>query len=317
MEQQELQNQIALYYSKLPPESQKLFSGMNWLQTLQTISQKYNLSEPQIQTLGTETTLVLLGLIPLEEYEQTLKKEISVESINQLMEEVNNQILKSVRPELEQTFKKNSAYQGDEKLDERFANLSEETKKAITSIGYYRTLYEIAQQYKLNVAQMGDLEIVTTNVVTGVIQPEKLELAVKNKVGLPEDKTKELVNALNDRILKKIREKMMVGYKSETPTTLVKLDQLELPRGEKIIPVTAPKAIETKRVEVKSASETPAQAPVPMVKETKPEIHTVFAQKLTDTFQMPKVETNHSLKPEGGAPVSAAPKIDPYREIPE
>src|SRR3989344_953416 len=102
MNKEELQQNIALFYSKLPPNAQALFSSMQWLETLKTISQKYGLNEKQIETLGTETTLVLLGIIHLVEYEEALTNELGLprNSTDKMVQEIQESIIKEIRPEL-------------------------------------------------------------------------------------------------------------------------------------------------------------------------------------------------------------------------
>ena len=98
MDEKELQQQIALYYSKLPPEVQEIFAKMEWLETLKQISVKYGLGNEEIHILGTETTLVLLGIIHLAEYEEKISSELGLSrnSANKMFEEINTSILKNI-----------------------------------------------------------------------------------------------------------------------------------------------------------------------------------------------------------------------------
>lgn len=110
MNQQQLQQKIIEYYEKLPQEAQEVFSSMAWLEKLEEISKKYNLSAEQIQTLGTETMLVLLGIIHLEEYENLLKTEIKIpeDSIEAIFTEINESVLKNIIPKITEVFYKNN-----------------------------------------------------------------------------------------------------------------------------------------------------------------------------------------------------------------
>lgn len=110
MEQEELQKNIALYYSKLPKETQEVFSSMIWLETLKKISIKYSLNEEQIKTLGTETTLVLLGIVHVIDYEKNLIKEIQIPraTFDEMFLEINDSILKPVLSQITQTFEENT-----------------------------------------------------------------------------------------------------------------------------------------------------------------------------------------------------------------
>ncbi|MDE2030672.1 MAG: hypothetical protein KGI58_00195 [Patescibacteria group bacterium] len=214
MDQTQLQQQISLYFSKLPTNVQQVFSSMTWMETLKEISIKFGLNNDQIETLGTETTLVLLGIVSITDYEQTLAKEINMPHITleKMFMEINNSILKPISSSLDQTYNEHveslieEKYGGLEKLDERFTKLPKEVQEAITESDYQSTLYSIGSKYKLSVSQMGDLEEVTNGVLLGIIHPDKYEDEIKSKLSLPADKTTELVNEINENILKNIRE---------------------------------------------------------------------------------------------------------------
>lgn len=111
MDEKELQKNIALYYSKLPPKLQEVFSSMKWLETLQKLATKHSLKNTQIETLGTETTLVLLGMTHLDEYEQTLWKELglSKEFFKEILSEIKEYILTPILPQITEAFNKNTA----------------------------------------------------------------------------------------------------------------------------------------------------------------------------------------------------------------
>lgn len=109
MDQIELQKNIALFYSKLSPELQQKFSSMEWMKIIEELSERYKLTDPQKQTVGTETTLVLLGIINLEEYRTTLKKdlEFSENLFQEFFKEIKTSIIAPIRPKLEDAYKKN------------------------------------------------------------------------------------------------------------------------------------------------------------------------------------------------------------------
>src|SRR3989338_4547778 len=102
MDQTELQQKIVLYYSKLPPKAQEAFGSMAWMETLKKISAKYQLSGAEMETLGTETTLLLLGIIHEDEYQEILRKDLSLPEIstNRMIREINESVIDPIRPEL-------------------------------------------------------------------------------------------------------------------------------------------------------------------------------------------------------------------------
>ncbi len=118
MDQTQLQQKIAEYYVKLPKEAQTVFANMKWMEDLKRISAKYNLNEEQIATLATETTLVLLGIIHLNEYEKIIVSEfkISKESTDKIIAEIYISILKAVQPHLIKAFDTNAKFLAEEKI---------------------------------------------------------------------------------------------------------------------------------------------------------------------------------------------------------
>ena len=109
MNQTQLQEKIAFYYSKLPSDVQTVFSSMKWMDILGDISKKYTLTNDQIEVLGTETTLVMLGIIDAAEYEATIKRDIQVTPVimEKMLGDIDTLILGAVRSRLEDTYAAN------------------------------------------------------------------------------------------------------------------------------------------------------------------------------------------------------------------
>ncbi|MCM2338935.1 MAG: hypothetical protein NDI62_00555 [Burkholderiales bacterium] len=296
MDQAQLQQKIAEYFLKLPQEAQELFSSMQWLEKLKEISTKYDLSEEQIQTIGTETTLVLLGIIHAEEYVDIIKKEINIgeKNLDKLLSEINDAIFKDIGPQLEETFYKNNGIKTEipNKLDERFDNLSKETKDAIKASDYQTKIYEIGQKNGLTIYQIGLLGEATLNVMLGITLPNKFEESLIN-IGLPKEKTLELANDINEQILRKIREELVKNI-NKSNSNFEKNKSLE------------------SREELLSKIENPE----PVKPILNPNIHPILSQKLTGPFQIPKAETDHTLSnlsKNTEEEKNKLPKVDPYR----
>lgn len=288
---------------------------MQWLETLKKISASYALNDKQIETLGTETTLVLLGIIHLEEYKKILADELKLPqvSLDKMLQEIDSLVLSSVRPHLEKAFEANSVEEVEQKdfgkeLDERFKKLPENIQKAIARSNYYATLYSIGEENKLNVVQMGILEEATTKLILDNIPPSEFERAVKAKLNLPDEQIKKIVNSVNDRILKVIREFLKnsrsVGVGKEE-------DKILKSAGIEIIPAGGEPNLNALELNAPAKTTPPSQAS-PML-----------AKKFSGSFQIPSTKTEYTVpnvsRP-GQAGVEVAPKkptVDPYREIPE
>ena len=116
MDQEQLKQKIAEYFVKLPKEAQEFFSSMNWLKVLEDIEKSYSLNGKQVELLGTETTLVLLGITHIEEYQSILedKLDVSDEILDKIKIEIDGKILKPVKDQLVNTYESNVASLGNE-----------------------------------------------------------------------------------------------------------------------------------------------------------------------------------------------------------
>jgi len=349
MDQTQIQQKIAEHYAKLPSKAQDVFSSMQWLEILKGISTKYKLNDKQIETLGTETTLVLLGIIDLNDYEKILTQEINLPkySMDEMLVSINDSILNNIRPELMEAFKKNDEVpeEGNEndeevntKLDDRFSKLTEETKDAIEKSDYQTKIYEIGQKYNLTVYQIGILGEAVINVMLGITLPNKFEESLKN-LELPGEKITEIVNDINEKVFKKIREELVknIGIKKveeikqeppisplsggeEMRTSLDKgrkegfsenkidlFAEKELPAGniEQKPPVSPLSGGEKKGTSLDKGRQEGLEKEVP----------SILSQKLSGVFKIPTVETEHTLAnmTKNTGEEKTMPRIDPYR----
>ena len=223
MDKKELQEKIALYYSKLTPKAQASFASMVWLDTLKQIAEKYALNQKQVETLSTETTLVLLGVIHLNEYTKTLYNELELpkEITEKILLEIDNSILKSIRNELDDVFNKNTKeleleqIKKYEEVDERFQKLPKEIQEALGRIDYHEALYKIFEKNKLNIEQMGILENSVMDVLMGTTRPENFKDSLKANLTLPEEKIQTIVQEVNEEILKEIKNQVIRANRPE------------------------------------------------------------------------------------------------------
>lgn len=309
MNPEELKQKIAYYFSRLPAEAQKLFAGMAWLETLRRISGKFSLSDAQIETLGTETTLVLLGIISTEEYETMLANELKLppERLEALLMEVNGLILNPVRVEIKNAFEKNSTEAPEEPK-------KEETKPLEIKPGgkpdYYDTLYEILRANNLTVAQMGAVEKLVSAVMAGGGNTARFEENLEKDTWLPRDKAHAVTLAINERIFKNIRSQMMAGSHKETaeaPQEIMKSAGIEVMQN-------GPQAMEEFPLELENGNRDEMLKKIEhpeLIPKVSP--HPIAEQKLAGAYHTPKKETEH--------PATTQPdknkKVDPYREIPQ
>lgn len=220
MDQQELQNKIAEYFGRLPADLQEKFSSMKWLETLKMLSTKYSLNDEQIQILGTETTLAILGVLHLGEYENILVKELNLsdEILQNLLADINDEIFRDVAPKLNEVFNKNNQPVEEKKseesvmspgLEKKLEELPTYVKEAVNASNYGEVLFKIAKGNGLSITETGDLEKITTDLIDGKVSPGTFKDRVKVTLRIEEEKANRIINEINEEILKKIRGNMM------------------------------------------------------------------------------------------------------------
>jgi len=335
MTQEELQQQIRFYYAKLPVEIQTIFSSMKWLETIKAVSATYSLSSEQQQSLGTETTLVMLGVINPTEYEDTVKNKMGIDKDvgDKIYLEINESVLKTIRSDLSNIFKKNTEVPSEENiltengLDERFKKMPTVVRDAINESEYKAIIYAIAKDQNLTIGQTDRLELSTADLMLGTISNEKYVELVQTELRIPIEKAMSLVSTVNEKVLKKIRGIMMAPARApkleNTEHAIMKSAGIEIvsnpPNPPNLTEMGEGKqsVVEIKEEVKEIAKETPAPMPI-------------IGQKLAGSFQIESTKTEHTVsnltpttlastpvdhKPE--APKAYPPKGDPYRLSPE
>lgn len=341
MEQTQLQEQIAKYYSNLPTDLQQVFSSMTWMDVLRNISAKYKLNEKQIQTLGAETTLVLLGIVHPDEYASSLKNEMAMDDINfkTMLGEINTSILGSFRQQLVIAYTKHVesvAEIDNEVVDERFNLLPNEVKEAVLSSDYQKKLYEIGTNNKLPINKMAILEDITVRLITAKISPKEYEGELAAKMELPVEKVSEIVNQVNEQVLKNIR---LIMQKNQEVPQASSDDEVPIPpyadKMKPEIPIPAPMKIEIP-VAVptpisKTESDIYSDAGIEVISGVgnveNDSIRNIIGSKLRSTTISSKVISDHTLpkvsagnQVQATAPISAPQAqtsnkaYDPYHE---
>jgi hypothetical protein len=242
------QNQIAEYYAKLPKNLQDAFSSMTWMTSLQTISEKYKLNDLQKETLATETTLVFLGMIHNDQYENELVDQLEIEAdiVDKMIVDINEAIFKPIKMDLEKTYISNiealatEKYGDDGKLDERFRTLPVDVQEAVGSVDYQNAIVQIGQKEKLTVDQMGALEEATTKVMLGIVHPGEYRGLLMSKLGIEKERVDNIVTAVNTKIFLEIRESFMKMFETED----TKYDKPKVKEVAPTIPTNNAPAIE-------------------------------------------------------------------------
>ncbi len=224
-----LQIKIARARENLLQESRNAIDAVNWKLFIQEMNHKFN--EDQIDTLTTETELLLCGLVSTEDYPEELEKRMQIpkSAVAQLISDLDKQIFKKIHEE----FEKRLNDKGDTKItytvkpliiDPKFSNLPNDIQKAVAISDWKGKLYTISKKYNLSVDKMGILEEITVKTINGEIHTSAYENEVLSRINLPADKNKEMVTEINEEIFKVIKGSLVNSSKVK-------------PSGDKEIPL--------------------------------------------------------------------------------
>ncbi len=233
MDNTELQKQIAEHFSKLPPEVATVFSSMTWVDKAEEVGRKNNLNDNQIQSLIMETSLALLGVIHIDQYEESIIQELSIskEISAPILVDMDKEVFTSIRPALVNMLAEkiesttNSKYGGSKNVDERFKGLPVQVQEAIINSNYKKNLYEIASKYKLNIPDMSALDEVTTKVMLGITPGEDYKNELSKNIQAPGENIDNIVSEVNEQVFKNIRSFLTQNTKKED----IEKEKIEIP----------------------------------------------------------------------------------------
>jgi hypothetical protein len=216
MDQEQLQAHIAAYYSRLPADIQEKLARMDWLMKLKEISAKYGLGSKQIETLGMETTLVLLGAVHVDEYQKTLAAELALpQGIQErLIADINTSILNDIRPGLIEAFNippLMPAPQAADATESKLDVVPADVQDAMNQENYTVALGMLAQKYDLNQPQVEMLQRVIIDAMRGSIDDDKVSETLEGDLAMSEEEVEALMRDVNDRLFTVIKENMGVA----------------------------------------------------------------------------------------------------------
>jgi len=212
------------------------------------------------------------------------------------------------------------------KIEKAKRELPGDTQSAIAAVDWRAAILGLRAKYGYNFEQLGDLELETELVLCGLLSPENYPKELSKRMGISKAQVDELVNEMNMSVFAKIREELIknterrkIFAKNKVVTkTLDKVKPIEPPRVVTLKDITTPPRPPIAKDEAN-------KLPVLEKLEIKGDVKPIFEQKLSSSFQIPTIKTDHSLnnisKPavsaSGTASAAYPPKADPYRLPPE
>ena len=118
MDEEGIKNAIIERYNSLQPEVQAAIMDSNYEKHIYDIAQKYKMTIEQMGKFEADTTLVMLGQIHPDDYNETLVDDLNLpaDKINEIVNDVNEKILGPIREILKKNF------EDDDRVETEFTN---------------------------------------------------------------------------------------------------------------------------------------------------------------------------------------------------
>src|SRR3989344_5334564 len=190
------------------------------------------------------------------------------------------------------------------KIEVARGKLPEETRQAIDAVPWRDAIVGLRKSRGYNFEQLGDLELETELLLCGLLSSEDYPKELEKRMRIPKAKVNELLNEMGQLVFDKIREKFI--KRTERKKVFEKRSDSPVSSVQSAAPQTLKNDIDMLKshgIEILSASGLPTVPKTqPMQTEklelptTKTEIHSVLAQKLSGSFQVPTTKTEYSLE---------------------
>lgn len=212
------------------------------------------------------------------------------------------------------------------KIDQAKAKLPAITLNAINAVDWRASILSLREKLSYSFEQLSDLEIETELVLCGLLTPENYPKELKSRMKISDMQVNELVNEMNVLVFSRIKEELIKTTEGK------KVPEVREELAPVKINIIKPDTEAQKKsnadilgshgIEIIPTQNGFRPAEKPVASPTSP----IFASKLSGSFQIPSVKTEHTLDnitKTGATPAPVVdmkpkiPKADPYREIPE
>ncbi|HAS80997.1 MAG: hypothetical protein UR25_C0003G0161 [Candidatus Nomurabacteria bacterium GW2011_GWE1_32_28] len=227
------------------------------------------------------------------------------------------------------------------KINKAREELPKETIEAIDAVDWKSIIIKMREEKGYSFEQLENLEIETELLLCGLTNTENYPKELETRMNLPKAQIDELVNEINEKVFRKIREELVMrvekNKKTNKNTENINENLIES-REEMLKHIENTQSINNYELRItnedkdkkqlgitnfeleitdgKDKSITNGQLPITNLEEKKKDTPSLLSQKLSGSFNIPTVETNHSIpnvtkisernKPE-------LTRVDPYR----
>ncbi len=205
---EELKQKIKQEISQLPKERQDAVNSVDWALGVEKISNNFGLIREEKESLLLETGLLLIGSANIEDFSENIADQVKIPESQ--AEEIALQIVSEIIVPVTEKM----ATLEDKKINV-FSGPSNNPENSTDS---QQKIFEISNKYKLPIDKMGDIDTITKKFINGEISSIKYESELSLISELPSDKILEIINDINENIIKPKRNEVLRGeIKKEVP----------------------------------------------------------------------------------------------------
>lgn len=226
------------------------------------------------------------------------------------------------------------------KIEEAKRKLPLETINAINAVDWKAAILGLRTKKGYTFEQLGDLELETELLLAGLTNTANYPKELEKRMEISKSAVDELVKEMNNLVFKKIREELIKNterkkaFQKDIPSLLdkeegannaqvLKSAGIEIIENKETLPVLEKLELTTTEKPVENREDILQKIEKPELITTKEEVHPILMQKLSGSFQIPTIKTDHTLQnlssgdkesiiTTKNAP-NAVPKVDPYR----
>lgn len=227
------------------------------------------------------------------------------------------------------------------KIEKAKMQLPKETLQAINNVKWENVILAMKESKNLNFTQVEDLLLETELVLCGLVKTEDYPKEITNRLRIPKAKTDEIINELNEKVFKKIRQELIKikEFNQKFGNTEVQKNSTleeensankEIEKHEEDVLVqtginiikgdnteTIKPSLEKEENLEEKRGEILENITKPEEIKNNPKSINILEKRLNSTFSLPQKNTEHKEEKIDFLVKKSIPKIDPYREIPE
>jgi hypothetical protein len=162
-EDKDVEKEIKEKFDSLPKEVQEVIMSSNYEQTLIEIGQKFKLTVGQLDILARETTFALMGIIPLDDFEDGLTYELDIEKkeVLEILKDVNEKVFLNIRELLKLiNIKDEEKYAAESLVENKEKNKEQEQNAAeILPTEIVPSAENVASKIDQSIEQMSGLSV--------------------------------------------------------------------------------------------------------------------------------------------------------------